>query len=410
MQQSQESNKLTRWPYLFTGVISMLFAGIIYAWSILKAPLASEFGWSPSQLALNFTLTMCFFCIGGIVSGILTKKTSPRITVTISTVLVCVGFTIASQMSGNSILTLYISYGIMCGLGIGMAYNAIISSTNAWFPDKKGTCSGAMMMGFGASTLVLGNFAGALIRAESIGWRTTYLILGIAIGIVLLMASFIVKFPPQGQTLPQPKASDKTKEKESFETRDYTTAEMLRRLTFWKFFLFSITMAAVGSTVISFAKDLALSIGAADTLATTLVGVLSIFNGLGRIFSGVLFDMKGCRFTMVTANIISIAAPVVILTAVLAGSLPIGIIGLCLVGISYGCSPTISSAFTSLFYGSKNFPMNFSVTNTILIPASFTATLAGSMVASTGSYVIPFIMLIAFAVVSLLLNLSIKRP
>jgi OFA family oxalate/formate antiporter-like MFS transporter len=166
----------------------------------------------------------------------------------------------------------------------------------------------------------------------------------------------------------------------------------------------------VGSTVISFAKDLALSIGAADTLATTLVGVLSIFNGLGRIFSGVLFDMKGCRFTMVTANIISIAAPVVILTAVLAGSLPIGIIGLCLVGISYGCSPTISSAFTSLFYGSKNFPMNFSVTNTILIPASFTATLAGSMVASTGSYVIPFIMLIAFAVVSLLLNLSIKRP
>jgi OFA family oxalate/formate antiporter-like MFS transporter len=193
-------------------------------------------------------------------------------------------------------------------------------------------------------------------------------------------------------------------------TRDYTTIQMLRRFSFWKFFMYSITLAAVGSTVISFARDLALSIGATDALATTLVGVLSVFNGLGRIFSGILFDKKGCRFTMTTANTITIAASAVILTAVLTNSIILGIAGLCLAGISYGSSPTINSAFTSLFYGSKNFSTNFSVVNTILIPASFTATIAGSLVTSTGSYAAPFILLIALSVISLFLNLSIRQP
>jgi len=408
MQDTQEKNKLVRWPYLLSGVVSMLFSGIIYAWSILKAPLAAEFGWTPSQLALNFTLTMCFFCIGGIVSGILTRKTSPKASVVISAILVFSGFTIASRMSGASVFTLYISYGVICGLGIGMAYNAIISATNAWFPDKKGTASGAMMMGFGASTLVLGNIAALLIKSELIGWRTTYLILGISIGLILLIVSFIVRYPSKDIRFPDVK-NNKTAKNSAFTTHDYTTAQMIRRFSFWKFFMFAVTLSAVGNTVISFARDLALSIGAADALATTLVGVLSIFNGFGRIFSGILFDRKGCRFTMTTANIITIAAPAVILTAVVSNSIILGVAGLCLAGISYGSSPTINSAFTSL-YGSKNFSMNFSVVNTVLIPASFTATAAGSLVASTGSYVAPFTLLIAISVISLLLNLSIKQP
>ena len=67
----EATKTVTRWLYLITGVISMLFAGIIYAWSILKAPLAVEFGWNPAELALNFTIMMCFFCVGGILSGVI---------------------------------------------------------------------------------------------------------------------------------------------------------------------------------------------------------------------------------------------------------------------------------------------------------------------------------------------------
>ena len=402
---------IVRWPFLAVGVVSMLFAGIIYAWSILKAPLGDAFGWTASQLAMNFTLTMCFFCIGGVVSGVLTKRTSPKVTVLCAAALSWAGFALTSRLSGQVIM-LYITYGVMCGLGIGMAYNAVIASTNAWFPDKKGVCSGALMMGFGASTLVLGNVAGTMIETPAIGWRGTYLILGILIGVVLLVTARVVRLPSpeEAGALPKPKQKKARKSEDSFETRDYTTPEMIQRPSFWRFFLFTIAMAAVGNTVISFAKDLALSVGASAALATTLVGVLSVCNGLGRILCGAIFDALDRRKTMLLSNVLTILAPTVTLGAIGMGSVPPCVAGLCLTGISYGCAPTISSAFVATFYGTKHFAMNFSIANTMLIPASFTATLASALAASTGGYMASVLMLIAFAVVGFVLNLSIKQP
>jgi OFA family oxalate/formate antiporter-like MFS transporter len=399
--------KLTRWPYLVFGVASMVFIGIIYAWSILKAPLGEAFGWTVSQMALNFTLTMCFFCFGGVAAGILTKRSSPKVTLLIAAIASCAGFVITSRLSGQIIL-LYLSYGVLGGFGIGMAYNVLISSTGAWFPDKKGLCTGALMMGFGSSALILGSIAGAMIGTPAIGWRSTYLVFGILIGIVLLIAALVMRFPPQGTELP--KNEKKTQNQEVFERKDYTTAEMIKRTSFWMFFIFTITIAATGSTVISFARDLALSIGASASLATTLVGVLSVCNGLGRIFCGLLFDNWGRRKTMLFANYLSILAPAMTLVAVLIESLPLGVLSLCLTGIAYGCSPTISSAFVSTFYGMKYFGMNFSIANTMLVPASFIATLGSVLLSITKTYVAPFVLLLGLALVGLTLNLNIKRP
>ena len=402
---------VVRWPFLAVGVVSMLFAGIIYAWSILKAPLGDAFGWSASQLAMNFTITMCFFCIGGVASGLLTKRTSPKVTILLAAVLACGGFVLTSRLNGQVVM-LYLTYGVLCGSGIGMAYNAVIAATNAWFPDKKGVCSGALMMGFGASTLVLGNVAGAMMEAPGIGWRSTYLILGLLIGAVLLLTALVVRLPSieEAEALPAPKLKSGGKQADAFEVRDYTTAEMVKRPSFWRFFLFTIAMAAVGNTVISFAKDLALSVGASAALATTLVGVLSVCNGLGRILCGAVFDALGRKKAMLISNGLTILAPIVTLGAIQMGSVPLCVAGLCLTGVSYGCAPTISSAFVGTFDGPPHFAMNFSIANTMLIPASFTATLASALAGSTGSYVAPFLMLIAFAVVGLALNLSVKRP
>ncbi|MCI1966033.1 MAG: MFS transporter [Oscillospiraceae bacterium] len=399
-----------RWFYLLVGTVSMLFAGIIYAWSILKVPLAASFGWSPSEMGLNFTLTMCFFCVGGVLSGFLTKRMSPKVPVIAGAVLFFSGFMIVSRMSGASISTLYFSYGGMSGLGIGMAYNAVISTTNAWFPDKRGLCSGSLMMGFGVSALVLGNLAGKMIGMESVGWRNTYLILGAAIGTVLLLAGLAVRLPSAEIRFPQPKTGQKAEQEEDFERKDYTTGEMARRLTFWKFFCFCIMSSAVGSTVISFARDLAISFGAAAALATALVGVLSVCNGLGRILAGFLFDSLGRRRTMLAASAITILAAAALLGSVLTGSLALGIAGICLTGISYGCSPTITPALIGTFYGTKHFAVNYGVANLMLIPSSFTATLAGSLVTSTGSYTMPCVILLVFSMAAMLLCVSIKRP
>ena len=98
-----------RWLYLAVGVVALLFAGIIYGWSILKAPLAADFGWTADQLALNFTLTMCFFCLGGMAGGVLAKKLGTRIALILAGVLSCLGFFLTARLDGGSVAMRYVS-------------------------------------------------------------------------------------------------------------------------------------------------------------------------------------------------------------------------------------------------------------------------------------------------------------
>ena len=123
-----------RWAYLILGVLALLVAGVVYAWSILKAPLTETFGWSGSELALNFTLTRCFFCLGGFAGGLLSRRLGDRLCLFLAAGLSGLGFLLASRLGGK-VLMLYISYGILAGFGIGLAYNVIISAVSAWFPD-----------------------------------------------------------------------------------------------------------------------------------------------------------------------------------------------------------------------------------------------------------------------------------
>lgn len=400
-------NISVRWAYLVIGVIAMLFAGIIYAWSILKAPLAEEFGWGASQLTLNFTLTMCFFCIGALLGGIVSKKLGTRLPIIIAGIVAGLGFVLTSTLNGGSVVMLYLTYGVMAGLGIGVAYNVLLSIVNAWFPDKKGLCSGVTLMGFGASALVLGNLAASLF--DTIGWRTTFVVLGVALCVVLIIAALLLKKPCADVVFPQPKAA-KAAGKEIFEARDYTSGEMLRRPSFWMAFIYLIFMSAVGSSVISFARDLALSVGATVALATTLVGVLSVCNGLGRIITGAVFDAMGRRFTMIAAPALTIVAAGVTLLAVSIHSLPLCIVGLCLTGMSYGSCPTLTSAFTMAFFGPKNYPTNMSFMNFNIMGGSFIATLSSTLLTNSGGYVAPFAMLLALAVIAFVLNLCIRKP
>ncbi|MBR6556855.1 MAG: MFS transporter [Clostridia bacterium] len=396
-----------RMGILCAGVIAMLFAGIIYAWSILKVPFAEEVGLAAPALALNFTLTMCFFCIGGVVSSFFVKRIGTAMTLVLSGVLAGAGI-VLSGMFADSVAALYVFYAFMAGLGIGIAYIVIISTVNAWFPDRRGLSSGALMMGFGASSLLLGNLADRLFATE-LGWRGTYIAVGIFLGAVILLASLFIRRPPEGFALPAP-AARRGGRSEDFTLRDFTPGEMLRRFSFWRAFLYLICITAVGNSVISFCRDLALSVGAEAALASVLVGVLAVCNGLGRILTGALFDAAGRRITMLCANLLTMAAAGLTLVAVVCGSLPLCIVGLCLTGLSYGTSPTVSSAFTSAFYGQKHFAANLGFMNINLMCASFVATACSALIETTGGYTVPFVLLLGLSAVALVLNLSIKRP
>ena len=406
--QKEKQALSVRWFQLAVGMVAMLFAGVLYAWSILKAPFAAEFAWGASALALNFTLAMCFFCVGGLLGAQLARRAGHKVAMAASGVLSALGFVLTATLSGASVTLLYITYGVLAGLGIGIAYNVVIATVSAWFPDKKGLCSGCLMMSFGTSALLLGNLANALF-ASALGWRTTYVILGIAIGAVLIIAALLLKRPAPDAALPRAAVS-RAAVAERFEPRDYTAAEVIRRPSFWLTFTLFSCLSATGSSVISFAKDLALSVRATEALAVTLVGVLSVCNGLGRILTGAMFDALGRRKTMLGANILTICAAGVTLLAVSVGSLPLCIVGLCLSGMSYGAVPTIMAAFTSAFYGMKHYSTNMALMTFTAMCASLIATVSNNLLETSGGYTAPFVMLLAVTVAVLGINVSIRKP
>ena len=371
-----------RWLYLAVCSLGLLFVGVIYAWSILKAPLAQEFGWTASQLAVNYTVMMCFFCLGALFSGWMTKKWVLRKLLILSAVLILLGYSLLALLPGGSLGRLYVLYGVVVGFGIGISYNSLLATGNAWFPDKKGTSSGLMMMCFGFSTMLLGKLAAKMFDLPAFGWRKTFLLLGASIAIVLVLCMLIVRRPTAGDELPAP----------------------------WLFYVYGFLAASVGSTVISFARDLSMSLGAAAETATLLVGILSICNGFGRILCGVSFDTLGRRKTMILASEVTVIAPAIMLAAILSSSLPLAILSFCLTGVSYGTVPTVSAAFIAAFYGTKDYALNYSISNTKLLFSSFSATAAAALLSSTGSYFAPFVLLFAMAVAAFVLVFAIRKP
>ncbi len=393
--------KGVRYVYLAAATVMMLFSGIIYAWSILKMPYLTEFGWSQGELGLNFTITMWCFCFGGIIGGALVKKLPLWAIIGLSAILALVGFWLSGSLSGEAAWQLYAAYGVLCGLGIGIAYNVVISTVMGWFPDKRATVSGVLMMGFGASSLVLGSVTDVLMN--SLGWRNVYHGLGVCIFVIFAVCAVLIK-PPAPLEREAADSNEITGEK-----AEYTTAEMVRRSTFWRFYAFQVLLVSIGSCVISFAKDISLSVGASESFAILMVGALSVCNGLGRILSGALFDKIGSVKTIRLAGALGILATLLMLLASIASSVPVWTTGVVFAGLSYGFMPPLSSGFVGKVYGRKNFASNFSIANTMLLFASFSGTIGGALFGMTGGYTSVFIFLIVFAVLGSIFGESLRK-
>ncbi len=397
-----------RWTLLIFGTVCLLFAGIIYGWSILKGSFAEEFGWSAGDLATNYTITISLFCIGCIAGGFMMKKFSPRFPVISGGILVFAGFFLTSRLKGGSVVSLFLTYGVLAGLGIGMAYNAILATLGAWFPDKKGFASGCLMMGFGASTLILGNIAGSLMVKPSFGWRKVFLILAVCTGVLLVIMGLLIRLPGPEDHLPAPDGT--SSRKEDFETVDMTTGQMLTRPSFWKFFAAMVLLGAGGSSVISFARDFSISVGTTAATAGLFVGILSIFNGFGRIIAGSVFDRFGRKACMVYVGAVTLASNLLCLGAALTGSVMLCLLGYCAIGLSYGGNTNVVSVFITAFYGNKYYAQNLSLGLLTIMPASILAKFSTTLLTVTGAYVIPFAVLTCYAAAAMALNLGNRRP
>jgi len=392
----QEKNS-TRWLYLAVGFLGMFLIGIIYAWSIIKAPVAAEFGWAPPQMALIYTLSICFFCGGGVLAASLGKRVPLPFRLTASAVMILSGFCLTAH-AANSIPSLYVTYSFLVGGGIGISYNSLLAVVGAWFPDKKGTASGALMMGFGLSGLVFGKLLSALFANPAFGWRRALTAYGIAAALVLFLCALVIR-PPEKS------APSHTQQEQD----GLLFSQVVRMPSYWVFYMFGLLSAATGSTVIGFAQDLAVFSGASLEFAATMVGILSLCNGAGRIICGIIYDVFGQKKAMLAFSSLTMLTPALVLVGLAARSLPLMIAAFATAGISYASCPTISSAYISAKYGRRDFALNYGVSNTKILFSSFAATISGNMLAASGAYTAPFVMLLALAVLAFTLNIILQK-
>ncbi|WP_295737866.1 MFS transporter [uncultured Oscillibacter sp.] len=392
-----ERSKKIRWGYLALGVVLLLCLGLIYAWSVFRAPLEAEFGWSKAQTSVTFSVSMTMFCLGGLASGMITGKKGPRFTLTACAFFLLAGFALASRI--HSLAGIYITYGGFCGFGVGLGYNATISTLMRWFPDKQGLVSGITLMGFGFGGMLLGTLGAGLITA--LGWRTTFLIFAVAFAVIMLAGAALLRTAEDAFVEAVATGGRKKEAVEEIPWR-----EMLRRRNFWLCFVWAVILSAAGLAIINEATTYAAPFVNGDlTRAAALAGMVSIANGVGRVISGQMFDTAGYRTTMLSISVVYIAASAALTASLKTGSVPILTAAFLLVGLAYGGVPPVNSAFVAYFFGRRHYALNFSIINLNLIAASYLGPLCGG-----GSYAGIFTAILIFAAAGAVLTLLVKRP
>ena len=390
--------QLNRWVYAIVGVIVLLFAGLVYAWSVLSTPIAAEFtSWTKAQLSLTFTIVMILFCIGSLLCGLLSGKLSAKMSVRIGAVLFLLGFFLASRT--QSVAMLYIGFGVLCGLSSGLCYNAVMSTMVRWFPDRPGLISGVLLMGFGGGSFIIGKLYQAWTPDWIGGWRVSF--------VVLAICSFFFVAPGADFVAPAAK-SGKTAVKAA--GRDHKPLEMVKKPTFWLYYVWAIAVSAAGLALISQASGVVWEASADQTAGAvaTIVGLISICNAVGRVLFGGMYDKYGRSLSMQLVNILFIITAVVLILALSTRSIVVVIIGFVLGGLAYsGVTPT-NSAFCRAYFGPAHYPVNFPLINSNLIFASFGSTISGALYDASGSYNATFFLIIGLAAAGILCSLAIS--
>lgn len=184
--------RVGRWVFVGLGLIAMLSMGTVYSWSIFRRPLQELYGFQSRESLLPFTVLLVVYALFMPLAGSQMHRFGPRRTMALGGGLMALGYMLAS--GATSLLPLTLTYGLLGGAGVGIAYGVPMAVAAAWFPDKKGLAIGLTVVGFGLSPLVTAPLAGFVIR--QVGVPTTFRLLGLGFGLILLGVAFCMRLPP----------------------------------------------------------------------------------------------------------------------------------------------------------------------------------------------------------------------
>jgi MFS transporter, OFA family, oxalate/formate antiporter len=397
-------NNFKRWWIAFAGILLQMALGAVYAWSVFRVPLAKQFHWTISEVTLTFTIAIMVLGFASFFGGLWLKRVGPRVVAMTGGALYGSGVFLAS-FSNHGLWWLYLTYGVIGGIGLGFAYIVPISVLVKWFPDRRGLMTGIAVGGFGAGALVTAPVATRLI--QSVGVLQTFAYIGIVFLVVSVVAGYFMQNPPEGW---KPEGWTETpKELGQRSAKDLTLGDALKTWQWWALWLLLFLNTSAGISIISqeapmfqeFAKVTAI-------VAAGMVGIVSIGNALGRVFWAWASDALGRRMTFAVMFILQIGLFWFLPSLhSVAAVTTVGFIILMCYGGGFGTMP----AFAADYFGSANVGSIYGLMLTAWgFASAFGPLLIAHMRQSSGAYSTGLHVIAVVMAISVVVPLLVRPP
>lgn len=294
----QFSPSLSRWLAVTVCTVLQLCFGTVYAWSFFQTLLVRQLGWTFTETAWAFSVAIFSLGVSAAWAGQVLPRFGPRKLALAGSTLFCLGYLVAGvALQVNSVPLFCLGYGVIGGIGIGMGYVTPVATVAKWFPDRKGLATGIVVMGFGVGALLLSKGLAPVLVVQTAGdLPLVFFGLGGVFALVLIPASLLMSNPPATADSGGSRASAPPEEAASVASYLKTGQFLL----LWIVFFFNI---AAGISIISFQSELlqevwslaepSLEPAVLAGYGATLIAVSSVFNGVGRLFWGLLSDRIG---------------------------------------------------------------------------------------------------------------------
>ena len=309
-----------------------------------------------TQSQVIFSVGLASFALMMILAGRWQDKYGPRIIAVIGGLTLGAGYILAGFLGGTSFAMIILLIGVLGGAGIGLGYVCPIAACVKWFPDMKGFVTGLAVAGFGAGAFIFVKLSGPWLHLiRDFGIPGTFIIFGIIFAVVVTLGGLLLSNPPAGwkpaNWNPPAAAAKKS-------VRDLGQGQIIRTPQFWMIWASFVFSAGCGLMVIGCLKDFGEKQGGLTAAAAgSALGLLALFNGLGRITWGTVSQKIGARYSLIVMAILQ-AAMMFILLGMGASTLTLAIAG-CWIGFNFGGNFALFPLLTNENFGSKSFGANY---------------------------------------------------
>ena len=353
MSESSQHLTRTRWIPVLACVVIQLCLGTAYIWSVFQSGIAAQlFGGDNAAAALSFSLLLGMLAVGSTLGGRVQDRSGPRPVVFWGGIVLGIGFILAAFSSPAAPWMLWITYGVVGGIGMGMIYSTVIACCQKWYPDKRGLVTGIIVSALGFGGVLFTPLARGLIR--TVGELATLGALGVVFLVVCVGSSFFVQNPPEGF---RPAGWEPKPTKHAVPHQDFSPLEMLRTPQFYLVTGTLLLACMAGLMMIGFASPIAVAKGLSVEVAAVGVMVIAIFNAFGRVFWGTVSDRLGRRNTLLL--LLGITAGSILFVNHAEGYLIFVLIAV--IGFAYGGFLGVFPSLAADFWGPKLMGVNYGI-------------------------------------------------